>query len=70
MRYAMRIRFNSTRLDMELIDAYRIEPGAIEPLVRVFMSSGACVTLIPKYEGVSLEEIVEKLDNAFFVEDL
>ena len=64
----MRIGFHSTRLDMDMVDVFRVELGAIEPLVRVFLSSGACVTLIPKYEGVSLEQIIKKLDDAFFGE--
>lgn len=57
-----------TRLDTGQIDGYRIEDSNSHILVRVFMGSGNSICINPKYEGMTADEIVKKLDEIFFEE--
>ena len=61
----MRILVGTTRLDMDAVDAYRQEESTVGPQIRVFFSGGGYLCLSPKYENISLEEIIKKLDENF-----
>jgi len=64
----MRIRIGTTRIESEDISAYRAETETSVPIVRVFLVGGGFLCLNARYEDMSVEDMIDKLDRAFFEE--
>lgn len=62
----MRIKVGGTRIDTEMVDAYRIEETPSDKVVRVFLSNGGYLCLSERYEKMTAKEMLDELDKAYF----
>jgi hypothetical protein len=62
----MRIKVGSTRIDLEMVDGYRVENTPSDTVIRVFLSNGGYLCLSEKYENLTVEQMLGELDRAFF----